>query len=44
MPSNNLSDYRLHLHIYGIRNCGSCRDAMKWLDIRNVPSHLEDYI
>jgi arsenate reductase len=36
------SDQRVHLQIYGIKNCDSCRHAMKWLDIRNVPYTFHD--
>jgi len=30
-------EHRIHLHLYGIRNCDSCRSAMKWLETRRVP-------
>ena len=30
------SEYRIHLHLYGIANCDSCRSARKWLATRNV--------
>ena len=38
-----LSEDRIHLHIYGIRNCDTCRSALKWLTIRNVPHTFHDF-
>ncbi len=37
------NEYRIHLHLYGIRNCDSCRSAMKWLKTRNVPHTFHDF-
>ena len=37
-----LSEDRIHLHIYGIRNCDSCRATLKWLNTRNVPHTFHD--
>ena len=36
------SDGRIHLHLYGIPNCESCRHARRWLGIRNVPHTFHD--
>jgi len=36
------SEARIHLHLYGIRNCDSCREAQRWLRIRNVPFTFHD--
>jgi len=36
------SEYRIHLHLYGIANCDSCRSAQKWLKTRNVPFTFHD--
>lgn len=36
------SDFRIHLHVYGIRNCDSCRATLKWLTARNVPFTFHD--
>jgi Spx/MgsR family transcriptional regulator len=38
-----LNEDRIHLHLYGIRNCDSCRAAMKWLQTRNVPHTFHDF-
>ena len=38
MPSED----RIHLHIYGIRNCDSCRRTVKWLKTRRVPHTFHD--
>jgi arsenate reductase (glutaredoxin) len=32
-----LNEHRIHLHVYGIRNCDTVRATLKWLDTRNVP-------
>jgi Spx/MgsR family transcriptional regulator len=32
----------MHLHLYGIRNCDSCRRAIKWLHSNNVPHTFHD--
>jgi Spx/MgsR family transcriptional regulator len=37
------SDKGMHLHLYGIRNCDSCRRAVKWLHSNNVPHTLHDF-
>ena len=37
------SEHRIHLHVYGIRNCDTCRSTLKWLDIRNVPYTFHDF-
>lgn len=37
-----LSEHRIHLHVYGIRNCDSCRHALRWLDARRVPHTFHD--
>lgn len=37
-----LNEHRIHLHLYGIRNCDSCRSAVKWLQTRNVPHTFHD--
>jgi len=36
------SDGRRHLHLYGIRNCDSCRRALRWLDAKAVPHTFHD--
>ena len=36
------SEFRIHLHLYGIRNCDSCRSAVKWLEMRRVPHTFHD--
>ena len=33
-----LNEFRVHLHVYGIPNCDSCRNTLKWLKTRNVPT------
>ena len=38
-----LNEYRVHLHIYGIGNCDSCRHTMRWLKTRNVPFTFHDF-
>lgn len=37
-----LSKQEVHLHVYGIRNCDSCRAALKWLQSRGVPHTFHD--
>jgi arsenate reductase len=37
------SEHRVHLEVYGIRNCDSCRATLKWLDTRNVPYTFHDF-
>ena len=36
------SEDRVHLHVYGIRSCDSCRYALRWLDTRRVPHTFHD--
>ena len=38
-----LNEHRIHLHVYGIRNCDTCRSTMKWLETRNVPYTFHDF-
>lgn len=38
-----LSEHRIHLHVYGIRNCDSCRAILKWLETRRVPCTFHDF-
>ena len=37
-----LSDHRIHLHVYGLRNCDRCRHALRWLEMRRVPHTFHD--
>jgi Spx/MgsR family transcriptional regulator len=37
------NDYRIHLHVYGIRNCDTCRSTLKWLKTGNVPHTFHDF-
>jgi Spx/MgsR family transcriptional regulator len=37
-----LSEDRIHLHLYGIPNCDTCRATLKWLKTRNVPHTFHD--
>ena len=37
------SDDRIHLHVYGIRNCDTVRAALKWLEARQVPHTFHDF-
>lgn len=39
MPSKE----RIHLHVFGIRNCDTVRAALKWLEARNVPHTFHDF-
>ena len=39
MSSNN----GVHLHLFGIKNCDSCRNATKWLEARKVPFTFHDF-
>ena len=32
----------MQLHLYGIRNCDSCRGALRWLAARSVPHTFHD--
>lgn len=36
------SETGIHLHLYGIPNCEGCREARRWLRIRNVPHSFHD--
>jgi arsenate reductase len=37
-----LSDHRIHLDVYGLRNCDRCRHALRWLEMRRVPCTFHD--
>lgn len=37
------SEGRIHLQIYGIRNCDTVRATLKWLETRNVPHTFHDF-
>ena len=37
-----LNEHRIHLHVYGIRNCDTVRATLKWLETRNVPYTFHD--
>lgn len=37
------SDERVHLHVYGISNCDTVRNALKWLEARKVPHTFHDF-
>jgi len=38
-----LIEDRIHLHVYGIRNCDTCRSTLKYLETRNVPYTFHDF-
>jgi arsenate reductase len=38
-----LNEHRIHLHVYGIRNCDTVRAALKWLETRRVPCTFHDF-
>jgi arsenate reductase len=38
-----LSEHRIHLHVYGIRNCDSCGATLKFLETRKVPHTFHDF-
>ena len=38
-----LNEHRIHLHVYGIRNCDTVRATLKWLDTRKVPYTFHDF-
>ena len=38
-----LNEDRIHLHVYGIRNCDTCRSTLKYLETRNVPHTFHDF-
>ena len=27
---------------YGLKNCDTCRKALKWLETENIPHHVKD--
>jgi arsenate reductase len=33
---------RIHLHLYGLKNCDSCRSTRRWLEMRRVPYTFHD--
>ena len=37
-----LNEDRIHLHVYGIRNCDTCRSTLRYLETRNVPYTFHD--
>jgi arsenate reductase len=37
------SEHRIHLHVYGIGNCDTCRSTLNWLKTRNVPCTFHDF-
>ena len=37
------SEGRVHLHVWGIRNCDTVRAALKWLEARSVPHSYHDF-
>lgn len=37
-----LTEYRVHLQVYGLKNCDSCRNTLRWLEARNVPHTFHD--
>ena len=37
------SEHSAHIHLYGIRNCDSCRRAMKWLEARKASFTFHDF-
>ena len=36
-------EHRIHLHLYGIRNCDTVRATLRWLETRNVPVTFHDF-
>ena len=34
---------RIHLHVYGIASCDTCRSTLKWLQTRKVPHTFHDF-
>jgi len=38
-----LNEDRIHLHVYGIRNCDTCRATLKFLETRKVPHTFHDF-
>jgi Spx/MgsR family transcriptional regulator len=37
-----LTEHRIHLQVYGLKNCDSCRNTLRWLEARNVPYTFHD--
>lgn len=37
------SERPCHMHVYGIRNCDSCRSTLKWLAANEVPHTFHDF-
>lgn len=37
------SEHRIHLHVYGIRNCDTVRATLRWLETRRVPYTFHDF-
>jgi len=37
------SEHRIHLYVYGIGNCDTCRSTLKWLNTRRVPHTFHDF-
>jgi len=38
-----LNEHRIHLHVYGIRNCDTVRATLRWLGTRRVPYTFHDF-
>ncbi len=38
-----LNEHRIHLHVWGIRNCDTVRATLKWLETRKVPCTFHDF-
>jgi arsenate reductase len=34
---------QIHLHVYGIRNCDTCRSTLNWLETRKAPHTFHDF-
>ena len=37
------SEHHIHLQVYGIRSCDTCRATLKWLQLRKVPHTFHDF-
>lgn len=37
------TEHRIHLDVYGIANCDTCRSTLKWLETRKVPHTFHDF-
>ena len=35
--------HRIEIDVYGIKQCDTCRRALKWLDLRNVTRRFHDF-